>query len=356
MTTDYYATVSVLDSLSASGDTSPAYINGLAWLNNASFETTTYLAPRVKAVAVSGGDVTTDVNTLLSYRNSDSGWGGYLNQASSNFHTAFALQALKAANFTDQTIIFGAISYLLSAQNTDGGWGFTQGDTSNVFDTAQVLSTLAQYKTTYLTDQQIAQGATLLYSAQNPDGGFGTGQSTVYETALALIALIESGQGQTQPLLNAVNYLTVSQLADGSWNDDPYATALALRALAHVKPDLAVAAADISITPASPSAGQSVTVTATIHNSGLDTAANVTVRLLDNGTLVGDQFIGAINPGGAGQATFALNTIAPAGEHILTVAIDPANTINELSRANNSATLRTWAAAPADLVIEPEYL
>src|SRR6266498_4075045 len=89
--TDYYTTVSVLESFAALGDSSLAYTNGLTWLKNANAESTTYLAPRIKTVVASGGDATTDITNLLSYQNSDSGWGGYLNQASSNFHTASAL-------------------------------------------------------------------------------------------------------------------------------------------------------------------------------------------------------------------------------------------------------------------------
>ncbi|HEY6874539.1 MAG TPA: CARDB domain-containing protein, partial [Geobacteraceae bacterium] len=330
-----------------------SYTNAIAWLQGQSPNTVDYLSQRIHALGLTD----TSINALIPLLNQlKHAWGGDDGYETDILDTAFALQALKAASYPDQNTIFAAITYLLTTQNPDGGWSFSQDDDSNAEDSAQVLSALAQYKDTYDLQPPMSSAAAYLRSKQNPDGGFGSGQSTVYETALALIALIESGQGQTQPLLNAVNFLTASQLADGSWNDDPYATALALRALAHVKPDLAITATDIAVSPSTPTVGNSLTATATIHNSGLDTAATITVRLLDNGTLVGDQLIGAIAPGGAAQATFAITALTPAGEHILTVAIDPANTINELSRANNSATLRTWAAAPADLVIEPEYL
>ncbi|WP_041245589.1 CARDB domain-containing protein [Geotalea uraniireducens] len=314
------------------------------------------MAPKVKIVTASGGDATTDVNTLLSYRNSGTGWGGYLNQANSNFHTALALQALKAANYTDQSVIYPALSYLLSTQNPDGGWGFYQGDDSNIYVTAQVLSTLARFRTVYIVEPQLASAASFLLSSQNPDGGFGVGSSIVYETALAFIALIESGQGQAQPLQNAGNYLTATQSANGSWNDDPYSTALALRALSYVKPDLAIATANIAVSPNSPTVGDSLTVTAIVANIGLEAATGVVVRLLDNGASIGEQTIPTINPGATVPATFAIAPLAAVGEHVLTVAIDPANTINEVSKTNNSANVRLWAKAPADLVVTPDFL
>ena len=91
--TDYYTTVSVLDSLAAFGETtSTAYTNGLSWARNVSVEGTTYLAPRVRAVAASGGDATTDLNTLLAYYNAGYGWGGDTGHSTSIFHTAVGLQ------------------------------------------------------------------------------------------------------------------------------------------------------------------------------------------------------------------------------------------------------------------------
>ena len=47
--------------------------------------------------------------------------------------------------------------------------------------------------------------------------------------------------GSDPAMQNGLNYLTTSQRANGSWNDDPYSTALALKALAQFVPALAVA-------------------------------------------------------------------------------------------------------------------
>lgn len=346
------ATGTVLDTLQLLNQTSAtSYTTAIAWLQAQIPSAVALMAQRSKLLGLS--ETTALVAVADSVKHT---WGGDTGYETNRLDTSLALQALKSANYTDQSVIFPAITYLLSSQNPDGGWGFTQNDDSNVYMTAQVLSALAQYKTTYLMQQQITNAATFLVSRQNPDGGFGVGSSSVYETALTFIALIESGLTQGAPLQNAITYLMTTQLPNGSWNDDPYSTALALRSLSYVKPDLSILPANIAVQPATPTVGNNTTITATVSNIGLDTATNVTVRLADNGAIIGDQTIASVAPGSTGQATFAISPLTPAGEHILTIAVDPSNTIDEISRTNNTATTRIWANALADLVVLPEYL
>ena len=347
------ATASTLEILKLLNQTAgTSYTSGVSWLQRQSPQTVDDIAKKIIVLNLADGSVNALIPALDQLKGA---WGGYDGYENDILDTALALQALKSANYTDQSLIFSVIKNLLSTQNIDGGWGFTVDDDSNVFVTAQVLSALAQYKATYLMDQQISNATTFLLSKQNPDGGFGSG-STVYETALALIALIESGQTQGLPLQNAITYLTSNQSANGSWNNDPYSTALALRALSYVKPDLSILTANIVVQPDTPTVGSIITVTSTIANIGLDTATNVNVRLLDNGTPLGDQAIASIIPGATGQATFAISPLTPVGEHILTITVDPINNIDEISKVNNSSTTRIWAKALADLVVLPEYL
>jgi subtilase family serine protease len=347
-------TVSALETLkSLNQATGSAYTTATTWLQSQSPVAVDYQAQRIHALGLTD----TSINALIPLLDQlKHAWGGDDGYEDDNLDTASALQALKAASYTEHTLIYNAINYLLITQNSDGGWGFVQDDDSNVYITAQVLSALAQFTTTYLTGQQLSSTATFLLSKQNPDGGFGVGLSTVFETALAFIALSESGQVQSQPLQNALNYLTTTQLPNGSWNDDPYSSALALRALSYVKPDLSIVPSNIAVLPSTPAVGSSITVTVTVTNIGLESAGNITVHLLDNGTTVGDQTIAAIAPGATGQAVYTIAPLTPTGEHNLTITVDPLNTINEIAKTNNSATARIWASAPADLVVLPEYL
>jgi len=184
-------------------------------------------------------DVSTIRDYLLSIRNDEGGWGVAEGFESDVKRTALALQALKAVNYPDQSIIQSAIDYLLSTQNTDGGCGFypslcsgCEGDESNVYMTALVSMTLQQFPQTTSIATAINKATDYLITHQNVDGGFGEGggtpplqsPSTVYETAYAYLALVSETTDATV-LGNAINYLTSTQLPNGSWDDDPYSTA-----------------------------------------------------------------------------------------------------------------------------------
>ncbi len=239
---EYFSTIAVLETLKAiENDSTASYYNGMQWLQTANLLNVAYIAYRISILSNAGMDVADNLNTLLSYKNPDFTWGGYLKYTSNNFHTALTLQALKVVNYSDQTVIQSAINYLTSTQNLDGGWGFVKDDIngSNVYMTAVVSSTLQQFQRTTSIATAINKATDYLIAHQNVDGGFGSGgpstgsgqgESTVFETALAYMALADVTTDATV-MGNAINYLTTSQLPNGSWNDDPYSTALALKAL-----------------------------------------------------------------------------------------------------------------------------
>ena len=200
------------------------------------------------------------------------------------------------------------MNYLTDNQNTDGGWGSPASDTSNTYITSTVLRTLVAYNSVFINQNSINQASAFLLAHQNTDGGFGNSPSTVYDTATSLMSLIESGQGSTQTILNGINYLASTQAADGSWNDDPYSTALALQALAEARPNLSVSTSGITFSNPMPQSGATTTISAVISNTGYDNASNVIVRFYlgdpaAGGTQIGtDQiipFIGSwlIGPG-----------------------------------------------------------
>jgi prenyltransferase beta subunit len=119
--------------------------------------------------------------------------GGYDDYEVNNLDTTLALLALKKIKYPNLDTIGYALGYLLSTQNPDGGFGFYAGDKSNVYMTTIVLQALLAYKGTFNIQNSINNAVSYLLTKQNPDGGFGSSASTVYETALALEALIVSG-------------------------------------------------------------------------------------------------------------------------------------------------------------------
>ena len=342
-----------------------SYTNGLNWLNNTSLEGNDFRARKIIALVGTGADISADITKLTSAQNTDGGWGYFVGYESNVQDTALALHALQPVMaFNSNTVVKG-IQYLIANQNPDGGWNILPNEPGDILTTALAVSLLSEYRDIYLLENYINQGITYLKSRQNPDGGFGTSPSTVYETALAFLALIGSGQGQAQPLQNAITYLTTTQLPNGSWNDDPYSTALALRALAHIKPNLSIFSTDITFSNSNPKVGDTITITATIYNEGPANADNVVVQFFDGdpaagGVLIGEATIAQIVAFGSSQVSGNW-TIPTASARKVFVKIDPLNTIVELDETDNvafnnltSATLPDLTLGSSDIAFSPD--
>ena len=339
-------TCAVVETLKYLSETGIAYNSAIQWINSTEVLNNDYLFTKIVVLAQAGFDVSTIRDYLLSVGNADGGWGVTEGFTSDVKRTALAIQALKAVNYSDQTVIQSAIDYLLSTQNTDGGWGFypstclgcNDGDESNVYITAIVSMTLQQFQRTTSIATAINKATTYLIPHQNADGGFGEGggtpplQSTVYETSLAYLALVGETTDATV-LGNAINYLTSNQLPDGSWEDDPYSTALALRALANVKPNLSVSSNDISFSNLTPTVGETITITANIKNAGPGIADNVIVQFFDGdqstgGILIGETTI-SVSAFGTSQTSITY-TIPTASSKTIFIKIDPLNSFDNL--------------------------
>ncbi|MBI5634421.1 MAG: VCBS repeat-containing protein, partial [Nitrospirae bacterium] len=348
-------TATVINTLRHIDNNSPAYWAGSNWINTQAPLITDFLSRKIITLHMTDIDVTADVAALVSSKRTDGGWGGDADATSMVNDTALALQALKAVNYSDTNVISSALGYLISTQNPDGGWGFYQGDDSNVYMTALALQTLSQFKSAFDLQASIISAATYLLTKQNPDGGFGSSLSTVYETALAVMALIDSGQGSALPLQNELNYLSATQQANGSWNDDPYSTALALRALASVKPNLSFSSADITFSNPTPKTGDTITLTANIKNTGSAKADNVAIQFYDGnpasgGILIGETPITSIPAYGSSSASITW-TIPSAAARTIFISIDPLNTIDELDETDNIASKNLTSATLPDLSI-----
>ena len=344
------------------GQTSPEYDSGLQWLSIAGASNIDDIANRLAIFSKTNNNITSDLNFILAARRANGGWGLDADLESGPFNTALALQALKAANYSDPTVINQAINFLAANQNSDGGWGFRPttsaepGDPSNAYVTATVLRALSGYSSTFSIQSSIQQAGTFLLSKQNTNGGFGSSPSTVYETALSVISLLEGGQGSTQAVLNGMNYLTSAQVADGSWDDDPYSTALALQALAKVKPNLAISSADIQYAPLAPIREIMLRINATIINNGLVAADNITISFFDGDPSTGGIFIAqttipSVSIGGSGT-TSILWSPATSGIHNIFVVVNPGMAIDEATQSDNRSIAQIMVYDKVDLTIQ----
>ncbi|MBI5184179.1 MAG: VCBS repeat-containing protein [Nitrospinae bacterium] len=346
LTTSVQSTAEVLKTYQALGEQARSpYGPALAFLNNNTEINTEYLSRKIMVNSPAGNDISLLVSALFTHQNPDSGFGGFPDYESAMLDTAFALKALAASGQPAGPSLSSALAFLSSRQQTDGGWTLSQGEPGNVYLTALALNALSRYKTIYNLQATIDKASAFLFSTQNADGGFNAGPvSTVYESALAFIALVESGAFTPANLAAAqrvLNYLTASQQINGSWNDDPYSTALALRALAMVRPNLSVGA--VSFSNPTPNPGETVTITAQINNTGLAAANSVTARfsILDssnNAAMIGETVIPVVSAGLSATASIVLDATGYSGSQVILVQADPGDLIQEANEADNESS------------------
>ncbi|MEN9867229.1 MAG: hypothetical protein RL748_2819, partial [Pseudomonadota bacterium] len=184
-------------------------------------DNTEYLARKVLALSGSNTDISASISTLLQRQNSDGGFAPAPGYASDPLDTAWALLALATVKQANPQGIDLALSYLLQSKQADGGWGVVE--QTRVWISSLVLLSANQWKSNYPVDAlSTAAHDWLLARASN--GVF----DGVSNNALALLALATHSSSGLQPLQDA---LKAAQQSDGSWGGDPFATALALRAL-----------------------------------------------------------------------------------------------------------------------------
>ena len=99
-------------------------------------------------------------------------------------------------------------------------------------------------------------------------------------------------------------------------------------------PDLTLSSTDISFTPASPTEGDSVSITAIIHNIGGADANNFTVSFFDGTSLIGNDTI-SVNANSTSSASTTWTSVA--GNHIIRVVADSGDAIVESDETNNEA-------------------
>ena len=110
-------------------------------------------------------------------------------------------------------------------------------------------------------------------------------------------------------------------------------------------PDLVVASSDISLKPAGPKEGDTVTISVTVHNSGnLDAGAFAVRFFVDNDTLP-DQTVVLLAKGGS--TVVEAKWKATGGSHTATVRVNPGGSLQESSMANNEAAIALKVAKKA---------
>jgi len=225
----YVQTSESIQALAALNQLSPAYYAGLSWLDNHAPTNMDFTSRRILSLGAAGASVGLDLQSLQGAQGTagigNNGWGLSGSYIGSALDTGLSLQALNQQGVS--TNVSQAVSYLTATQLTgsDAGWTLGQESISDPVTTAQVIQALVPLKAVSASvPTAITNGLTALNAKV-------TASSPVPQIALSVLANLRNSSTSTQAttLLNA---LVTQQATDGSWGEDAYATALALRALA----------------------------------------------------------------------------------------------------------------------------
>lgn len=205
------------------------YYGGVSWLSNHLPANLDASARKILTLSTVGGSVGADVQKIKAGQQTviggNNGWGLSSLYSGAPLDTGLALQALKLQNIAAPAPT--AVAYLIGAQlsGTDGGWALGQETISDPFTTAQVIIGMKPFSGINVgAPNSIARGLTALNAKVNSD-------SPVPQIAIAIVANLRNDPASAfaASLLAA---LTRQQATNGSWSNNSYSTALALRALA----------------------------------------------------------------------------------------------------------------------------
>lgn len=134
-------------------------------------------------------------------------------------------------------------------------------------------------------------------------------------------------------LLPGTDYYFAMSAKDKSNNTSPLSN-LVMATTLRLVPDIYMSQADLTFSDDAPMEGDIIFVTAAFHSVNLTRVVNLTVGMLvDDLTAAQRTLVFNTTTGGA-----AFDWTAGAGNHTITIQLDPNNTIEETDRTNNNAT------------------
>jgi squalene-hopene/tetraprenyl-beta-curcumene cyclase len=133
-----------------------------------------------------------------------------------------------------QSVIDRCVDYLRQEQETDGSW-FGRWGTNYIYGTWSVLTGLESAGVSR-NDPCVRKAVAWLKSRQAADGSWGEGNASygglhreeeiacgsAFHTAIALLALLASGESKSPEIAAGVGYLLKNQQPDGFWHDENF--------------------------------------------------------------------------------------------------------------------------------------
>src|SRR5690606_22309254 len=223
--TDWQASTEALQAFASAGQLDHLNTQTLAiYLAGLNAHETELLSRRISANLRLGQPFADDLATLALRQNSDGGFGDENGFDSSVYDTLFALQVLANNSQNNQQQIYYALEYLKGQQQADGSF-VREENLGSMALTAQTLVSLRPYLFRFDVGSMMSKAQSYLLTQLNNQNS-----AESWDTALVLLA---TSPLTTDPALYqaALDRLRSSQLSDGSWSQDIYSTALAVKAL-----------------------------------------------------------------------------------------------------------------------------
>ncbi len=163
------------------------------------------------------------LDALAQQQNPDGGFGAAQDYSSNVQDTAWALAALTSSASVYNGTVARAVAWLLGAQQPGGEWGIAP-DGDALIPTALVIQALHPYRQSAVVASALGNARAWLLAERNSSLSWGGTLRNAHALAAVLPGLTNAASVQV-----AVDALRAAQRPDGSWDGDPYTTALALR-------------------------------------------------------------------------------------------------------------------------------
>jgi len=232
----FIATAETLHTLYELGETDPSMTAALQAINAVTQlpigELSTETLAKILIIGAKASQPVDALTTeLLTRLNHYGGFGDLIDYDSSVIDTSAALTALAQSQSVDTALetLYPTIDLLLKQQQEDGGWA-DNGNDSSVYLTAITMHALWHYRHEIKNIPSLNVIPTLDKAQAYLLNELNQGDLDTFEIALALVAILPRLLNQDD-ILNPLTTLRAAQLANGSWDNDVYTTALALRAL-----------------------------------------------------------------------------------------------------------------------------